>query len=891
MTIIIGAGPEPAAPNPLPTADVDLPPPASVPENHRLLNDAQLTNLLTHDHPLVRAFAIEQVSTHPTPERLRMLISRFSDEDEGVAVEAITTVDRERFEPATDALLEAFATATGHRTAALAGALAMLAPERLLEAVQARGRLDDRAYRSVASALALTGTEPVRRFLDKALNRSGALAPDRKSALYTAVLLSGDVPLTTRVLTKAVDDSKQEAPDDSMYPSRAAMATIAGLPATAARSDPSGDILKHSRTIAERDLRPALDEAEWEALDEAFRHGYAVEILGALEPIVTLTDHPDETRDERPDDENTKNRRDERSSARSLTRRRRGLLTALIARADDVAHLDAPFAALFVGLAIRTAAIAIGPQVDESKSEGMTGLAKILEEELTPAFAEQTEDEWKARFAQKSPREIRGIVTVVVRQPFRRTETLERICRALTTVGHGRALLGALAEVEADTGLFEFAVRAMAADPVAAEALVVEVLTETPLPEDELPIALLIGAVVRTERIGVALGRRYYDIRRVARTATTQVLLRIADPRLTPLLESRAFADEPEETAWMVLALIEGQASSPRLEAALKRHAAHEQEQAREHGANDDHEPKLEVLLKCEVCEETLRYRFDRAYVDPEAKDQMGDPAFVGPMVCKACGTADRLQPVPETAMVLTQHMMAFLQAAQAGHRPTQPPLVTPGQTRLGGRNVGLAAALRNLDEAIAANPDSIRTRLHRARTRMVLKRSGIEEDLEAAQRLDPDAVEADALRVAVAIRDRDFNRGAELAIATLKRLKAPPEPRIYDAEDIDEVVENLENYLLDLTEMGTPLPEDVDLRAAQRQRELERAALRQAEREAAERSMEDETAPESPRGSQRDSTAEPEASSELVAAFKTAGRNDPCPCGSGKKFKRCHGK
>jgi SEC-C motif-containing protein len=26
------------------------------------------------------------------------------------------------------------------------------------------------------------------------------------------------------------------------------------------------------------------------------------------------------------------------------------------------------------------------------------------------------------------------------------------------------------------------------------------------------------------------------------------------------------------------------------------------------------------------------------------------------------------------------------------------------------------------------------------------------------------------------------------------------------------------------------------------------------------------------------------------VRAVATAGRNDPCPCGSGKKFKRCHG-
>jgi SWIM/SEC-C metal-binding protein len=28
----------------------------------------------------------------------------------------------------------------------------------------------------------------------------------------------------------------------------------------------------------------------------------------------------------------------------------------------------------------------------------------------------------------------------------------------------------------------------------------------------------------------------------------------------------------------------------------------------------------------------------------------------------------------------------------------------------------------------------------------------------------------------------------------------------------------------------------------------------------------------------------------EPVRAAPTPGRNDPCPCGSGKKFKKCHG-
>jgi preprotein translocase subunit SecA len=37
--------------------------------------------------------------------------------------------------------------------------------------------------------------------------------------------------------------------------------------------------------------------------------------------------------------------------------------------------------------------------------------------------------------------------------------------------------------------------------------------------------------------------------------------------------------------------------------------------------------------------------------------------------------------------------------------------------------------------------------------------------------------------------------------------------------------------------------------------------------------------------GQQRASVASP-----LGADFENVGRNEPCPCGSGKKFKKCHG-
>ena len=33
------------------------------------------------------------------------------------------------------------------------------------------------------------------------------------------------------------------------------------------------------------------------------------------------------------------------------------------------------------------------------------------------------------------------------------------------------------------------------------------------------------------------------------------------------------------------------------------------------------------------------------------------------------------------------------------------------------------------------------------------------------------------------------------------------------------------------------------------------------------------------------------EAKKEPIRVEKTVGRNDPCPCGSGKKYKQCHGR
>src|SRR5262249_53890256 len=42
--------------------------------------------------------------------------------------------------------------------------------------------------------------------------------------------------------------------------------------------------------------------------------------------------------------------------------------------------------------------------------------------------------------------------------------------------------------------------------------------------------------------------------------------------------------------------------------------------------------------------------------------------------------------------------------------------------------------------------------------------------------------------------------------------------------------------------------------------------------------------------GGRRDSASRPSSSNGQTPVIGKVGRNDPCPCGSGKKYKKCHG-
>ena len=852
---IIGAkNDEEAGEKVLPQIDADLPHPNGAPANKLVLEDERILELLGHDNAIVRTFAIEQVASRDDDRLLSAVAERVNDEDPMVAMEAIGLLERREEKSAVETMKARFADAKGDLAAALASALGQLAPETLLEAVKARGRMDGEAYAATATALAIIGSPEVVEFLDKALNRAGALSPERRGALYGSALLSGDRALAGRVLGYAIDDSKKDEPENASFPTRAALCVLTGVPIPYSRREAGLELLDMARETLEHDVVPLLDDEGRAALEDAMKLKQPGAILAALAPVLEIEASSAE----------------EDGELGTMPRRRKGLLAALVERAEPIGKLDVQAAGLFVATATKAASIVVAGGGDESKSQGLVALEKALEGSHDAAtLAGMSEAELTALFESKPPREMRRLLSVIARETFLRGRTVDRLLGAAILAGHGEGLLDAAAESD-DPAVHAAVIRSIGDKREQGEAAVLEVLQRTPLEERVTPLALACAEELRTERLGLVVGRRFLDLRAIARSSAARALLRVGDPRLLPVLESRAFEDEPEEVAWAVLSLVSGREVDEKLEAALAR-------TMRGRDRRPD-APEVRLPLRCERCTEELWYGFERVFLDVEARDELGDPAFVGEVVCKACGAEDRLKPTAEGSQILTQHMMQFLQAAQSGQMDA-PPLVTPAQTNINGKKAGLSEAMRVLEQDIAASPSAIRPRLHRARLRLLLKRKGVEEDLEAVLEADAQAVEAMAMRATQKMRDGDHDGAVEWASRALAKVrKEGDDVRLYDTDDRGALAENLEEYLVELEAIGTKMPEDLDLSAARHRREEKLREMRleyEAQRAAAER----------PAPRPQDSAAPPSD-----AAFRAAGRNDPCPCGSGKKFKKCHG-
>lgn len=834
--------------NLLPEIDADLPPPSSAPANHLVLGPSTLTSLVAHKNSLVRAFAIEQIGHRDDPALLDALVDRIDDENPSVAAEAVGIFEHARDGRAVDRMIARFADAGGDLAAALATALGELAPADLVTAMKKRGRLDDQAHAAAASSLAMVGSDEAVGFLDAALNRAGAMEPERKSSLYASCLLSGAATLQRRVVGVTINESAVDEPPEGSFPSRAALAVVTTLPLAYSRRDKGLELFDVAREMLEAEALGSLDEAQRGALTEALAKKRPGDVLKSLAPIL---DHPLDPELSKVNDART---------MWGAPERRRALLAALIDRADPIGALELNAAALFVAAAAKAVVVIVSGGGDESKSAAAIAIAKALGDTSAEALTEATPDALRGIFEEKTERDMRRVLSVLVRESFLRESTVERFFLAAVKAGHGAGLIDAVAESDSED-VFPPLLETMKKAGEAAETAVLEVLERNPLDDRSTPVALVVADQVRTERVGLVLGRRFLALRPHGRSRLSNAMLHVGDPRLIDVLEARAFDAQPEELAWALLALVHCAEDDERFERATQRLQA---------PVRDPRVPAIQLPMRCERCQEELWYTYEQVFLDPEAKEDSGDPAFAGDPVCKACGTRDRLAPTQEAQAIITNHLLGYLQSVRRGE--PGPTIVTPVQVDVSGQRVGISEALRRLAKQIDESPSAIRPRLMRARLRSLLHRSDVTEDLESVLAEDESCLEAHFILATTALRAGNPDEAATSAARARRLLDGPDEVRLYEMPDASTMTEVLDDLLLDCRRRGATIPEDIDLSQAA-------ARLEHRRRMAEEQESLRQGRPPPP--SRDDPPAE---------AFRGIGRNDPCPCGSNKKFKRCHG-
>ena len=116
----------------------------------------------------------------------------------------------------------------------------------------------------------------------------------------------------------------------------------------------------------------------------------------------------------------------------------------------------------------------------------------------------------------------------------------------------------------------------------------------------------------------------------------------------------------------------------------------------------------------------------------------------------------------------------------------------------------------------------------------------------------------------------------------------------IYKLESVtlfDAMVDNNNNQTVSILMRGQiPMPEVPDAEQRAQQMGVRQAAPeRKQDMSRYQEQKQDLADPNQQAAASRDTREQPRR--EPVRAEKTVGRNDPCPCGSGKKFKHCHGR
>lgn len=769
----------------LPKAKLELTPPEDAPAASYRYDEAKIGELLQHEDDLIRGFATEQARLRRLDAQL--LVDRLKDGDDFIFGQALEAVVDRQIEEATKPLEDLFLSGPAERAHQIATALGQLSPSSLLRISEEKGSLDDVTYSAVIGAAAVSSNAQALRLIERGLTRILLMSPERGHALCRAALISESEKAIKTVISAAVGESNGEAPEGKSYPNRAAVAAVAGLAPIDSRWEVGNAVLEHAlnglKKTAEQLSQP-------KALLDAIEAKNAGDILRALEPLAFAELRPGVEED---------------PALRTTPKRRQALLRVLVGRARDFENLEPAAAGVFVAAAEVAVGIVAAGALAEETSGAMKLVSKALEAD-PETLSQSSVEELAQLLSKKTPREMRRISSILVNEQFRSGSTFAHFAEASFRAGYGSLLISAASELQSE-GLHHLLCEAAFEAVEDAESALLEIFDEETLEEKAAKLALLLAEHLRTERLGLAVAHRFYELRTIDKSLTARIIAYSALHEALPLLESRAYTREPEEAAWAVLALASSQPIEGKLAETVDNIRARR---------NKNTLAPLELELRCTTCGEKGFYGFLKAYFDPKPEENGPDPAYVGDTRCKACGTADTLALTEAGERIMHSHMLRQIEDGEAG-RPIVA-IVGPGSyDGKDGNKVGIARALREINARIEQTPAAIQPRLERARLRVLLHRVGVAEDLAAIRAEDPESVEALVVESTMLRQQEDYEKAAACLSQAWHALRSDA-PRLYDSESASSLTQTVEDLLLDVADHG-PIPAEIDLTSAKQRR------------------------------------------------------------------------
>lgn len=309
------------------------------------------------------------------------------------------------------------------------------------------------------------------------------------------------------------------------------------------------------------------------------------------------------------------------------------------------------------------------------------------------------------------------------------------------------------------------------------------------------------------------------------------------EPRLLAPLAARLADEEPWVVeAFLVLATLLGD-EHPRLEEARVRWAEHQAEDQAERAAARAAPDELALPLSCAACGHRAVYACRRIFWSLEGG---GEPMLADELPCAGCGRVTDLLVLPEAWPTLTAELARS--AGATAEEPLPSPVYSDRLTVADGRTLPVSAAFTDLRRRDALGSLDLAGLLEASAThRTAFRFLQATHFRRRAVALDPAAIEA-FWGLTNLLREQGHQRAA----FNVLRQALEHEPRWFFALSLTDLT--LTEFRRRFAELYTHL----------------RTILQANEA--------------------------PPAPSSLTEKKPKVGRNEPCPCGSGKKFKRCCG-